>query len=632
MLVFEGARGTGKTALLDRWTGLLDQVVPFARIDFEANRDVDQPRVLAALAFELSRRCADYLTLWFPRFITGRFVMRMDLDLEDHTAARRQVGAGLDQEQTPGALEQILVQAASGVLGFVQQNYAPGLPLREIADPAIKGAMPRISRALARRKHRLTLGAFRDWYGHRGRGFTNDATDVLVDLNRWARNADDEDNSQRINELLWDAFLTDLSEEYRHAKRVRDLTANCVILLDNVDTEGGRSFLDQLVRTRRARIAGSRPEPEPLTVIATSRGALLSDLPLADQIEYAGDGAHARHLIRSDGTVRHWWCRYPLSDLSADQVGSMVSGLNLPEGNNERLTRLAYQLTGGHPSSTRLLLAAVAERPAHRDELARLLDLPQAGHAAKRLALAAAIRARLLIGSLPVTYDGLVTCAGAVDSEDATRLAGDGSMFSGGGPNYLDDIHPMLWPDTSGAGPALLRRLLLRDLAARGGSGAPGWSTVFTWLRSRRAKSGDENGELYYALADGALGFVAGRLLARIGTDDAAAWLALLDTVTTAPFQQHYLPRGTTDDLVEPMTAVHEVTAVVPATAGVPVVLCRLVAGLQVVTDPLTDSRRRDVHLRIARDFEAVAELSTGATAPLLRRAREHRRAADLWL
>lgn len=86
VLVFEGARGTGKTAMLDRWTGLLDQVVPFARIDFDANLDVSQPKLLTALAFELSRRCADLLTLRFPRFTTGRLVMRMSLDLERTTS------------------------------------------------------------------------------------------------------------------------------------------------------------------------------------------------------------------------------------------------------------------------------------------------------------------------------------------------------------------------------------------------------------------------------------------------------------------------------------------------------------------------------------------------------------------
>lgn len=377
VLVFEGARGTGKTAMLDRWTGLLDQVVPFARIDFDANLDVSQPKLLTALAFELSRRCADLLTLRFPRFTTGRLVMRMSLDLENHFKACRQVEEGLDQERSPGAVEQILIQAAPGVLGFVQQHYAPGVPLQEAAGPVVRGAISRLATIVARKSNRITLGAFLDWYGHGGRGFTNDATAVLVDLNRWACDADDEDNSQRINELLWDAFLTDLGDEYRRAGRARDLSANSVILLDNVDTEGGRSFLSQLVRSRKARLAGYRLEPEPLTVIATSRGALLSDLPLAEQIEYSGDCDHAAHLVRSDGTVRHWWCRYPLADLTVDQVGSMVSELNLPDGNNERLTRMTHQLTGGHPSSTRLVLDAVAERPQHRDELARLLDLPE---------------------------------------------------------------------------------------------------------------------------------------------------------------------------------------------------------------------------------------------------------------
>lgn len=69
ILVVEGFRGAGKTALLSTLDDLLDQRVPYARLDFEANRHASVPQVLSALAFELSRKCPRYGVLQFPRFI-----------------------------------------------------------------------------------------------------------------------------------------------------------------------------------------------------------------------------------------------------------------------------------------------------------------------------------------------------------------------------------------------------------------------------------------------------------------------------------------------------------------------------------------------------------------------------------
>ncbi|MGH8922508.1 MAG: hypothetical protein ACRD0H_29925, partial [Actinomycetes bacterium] len=87
ILVVEGFRGTGKTALLSVLDELLDQLVPRAQLDFEANRHASVPQVLSALAFELNRRCPRYGALQFPRFIVGQLVMGLELDLTDHAQA-----------------------------------------------------------------------------------------------------------------------------------------------------------------------------------------------------------------------------------------------------------------------------------------------------------------------------------------------------------------------------------------------------------------------------------------------------------------------------------------------------------------------------------------------------------------
>ncbi|MGH3811383.1 MAG: hypothetical protein ACRDUV_02860 [Pseudonocardiaceae bacterium] len=94
ILVVEGFRGAGKTALLSALDELLDQRVPRARLDFEAHRHASVQQVLSALAFGLGRKCPRYGVLQFPRLIVGQLVIGLKLDLTDHAQACRQVVAG----------------------------------------------------------------------------------------------------------------------------------------------------------------------------------------------------------------------------------------------------------------------------------------------------------------------------------------------------------------------------------------------------------------------------------------------------------------------------------------------------------------------------------------------------------
>lgn len=66
ILVVEGSRGAGKTALLSELVDLLDQRVPHARLDFDTNRHASVPQVLSALAFDLSRKCQMGDLMVFP--------------------------------------------------------------------------------------------------------------------------------------------------------------------------------------------------------------------------------------------------------------------------------------------------------------------------------------------------------------------------------------------------------------------------------------------------------------------------------------------------------------------------------------------------------------------------------------
>lgn len=197
--------------------------------------------MLSALAFELGRRCGRYGELQFPRFIIGRLVIREQLDLDNHPRARRQVTVLLEKERNVDTLREILQQTAGNLIAAVQQHT--GVPL-EVLGPAGRHLPGLVLNRLVNWApgRRIMLRSFHDWYGSRGRGLTNDAIDVLVDLNRWGRNLEEEDNRQRIEELLWDAFLSDLREEFRGSRHADELAFNCVALLDNADTEVGQRF------------------------------------------------------------------------------------------------------------------------------------------------------------------------------------------------------------------------------------------------------------------------------------------------------------------------------------------------------------------------------------------------------
>lgn len=620
VLVFEGVRGSGKTALLVRLVTLLDQRVPYARIDFEASGYAATPEVLSALAFELSRRCRGYGVLSFPRLTAGRLVMRQKaLDLDKHARARQQVRAVLEEERGIDTVRQILQETAGAALDAVQPHTVvpvgplgkrlPGLILDRLAN-----------RALGRR---LLLGSL-DWYGHRGRGRPHDALDELVDLNRWARDSDDEDNRQRIDQLLWDAFLADLSDAFRTSRHADEWALNCVILLDNADTTLGQRFVNQLVQARRQHAAEGYETPDPMTVVVTSRGVLMADVTPTEQVELSATTGEARDSARHDDRHRHWWGRYKLEDLTRDQIGAMVSALALREGNNHRLTSMTLQLTGGHPAATRLLLDAIAERPANRDELAAVLDQRAPGTPPERLTVVERMRQRLLVDLPQDAFEDLVTCAASREREHGLRLA-TSSLLAGSQAGYVAIIDPVLWPAAEGAGPVLLRRLLLRELSRRDTDGLPDWSKVFAWHRAYCKAADDLAGELYYALADNDLAFVTQRLHERLTHDDATSWLTLLTSLISAPRRRRHQ-----DDPLAPMD---EMYALLDQTAPDPSLksLTRLITALWIVTDPFCGSRRRSLHLQIAADYTSIARLSHHGAERLLQEAQTHSKRAEEW-
>ncbi|HEX2130341.1 MAG TPA: hypothetical protein VHH15_02195 [Actinophytocola sp.] len=531
--------------------------------------------------------------------------MRLELDLTDHSQAYKQVEAALEQYRDLDTVRQVLVDTAGSVLA------STGLPI-DPPESLLRYAVTWLSRHAPGRQ--LALGTFQTWYGHRDLGLHGDPIDVLIELNQWAADPADEYDRQRIDELLLAAFLADLRSEFARGRRADERSLNAVVLLDNADTELGRRFLGQLVHARRQRAVGEPGDADPLTVVATSRGLLLSEVPDADRMRIAPED-----LATAADRSRCWWVGYRLPDLTEDEVGRAIADMGLHLGKHQRLTRIVHELTGGHPASTSLVLEAIAhDVPAKWIEPETFL-----AHTERRDQHAPTvvdrILDRLLAGTSEATLPDLVTCAPARSRANGLALA-DRDLIACGLAGYVEGIDPLLWPAERSAGLTVLRRLLTRRLAERA---APGWSEVHTALRHICRANGDEEGDLYHALADGELGFVAAHLHRRLPELDCPAWHDLVAAVVEAPRR--------------PRTGgapVDEVRALVDSAGLAPPVVPvgRLVAALHVAADPFTDSRRGDVHLQIADDWSEVGRMRPGGPhAVFLEAARHHRREAEWW-
>jgi hypothetical protein len=626
VVVLTGMRGTGKTALLADLAGRLDQQVAFARIDCEGF-DGGARDLLSLIAFDLNRQSGRYGTLPFPRLITGQIAIAARLDLTDRVVAREQVRQVLEEHQKTA---RVLQEAFRTTLqsGFEALGGAHGVPgtgaaveniIYSYGPDVVLGGL-----AASRRGRRLLLGKGQDWYGHQDRDLGRSALDVLVDLNRMAAFPEADGNRREVAELLWAAFLGDLRDSFRHSRRASGWTLNCVILLDNVDTAIGHDFLDELVMARRQRAAYAADDPDPLTVVATSRGDLAERVRVRGEAAVAlADASYDDYLRRSQTQVGRWWYPVLLPDLTLDEVGNMVSALELPGGTRHAVTSAVHRFTAGHPGATRMLLDAIAEHPDQPADLLATLGRPEPGVlAAGSRSVEESLLRRLTEGMPPDAVTDLATCAAARNEEAALRLAADSGLLTGMRGEDSVIFAADLWrADTPGQAAELhpvLRRLLLRCLAARGPDSPADWAA---WLRANCLEAGDETGELYHALALGAVEHVARWFTGALEHRDPAEWVRLVVVVTAAP--------NRLDHRREPATQVRALTGWADQ-RDVPLALTgRLVAASWIHADPLSASHRRSLLREMAADLQQLAPYSADGLTLLRDEADRYRDAAS---
>lgn len=611
-LVFSGARGSGKTALLGELARLMEQNVPFARLDCERIGPGSAQQSLAAVAFQLSRPCKDYGVLEFPRFITGELALRPNLDVTNWQQARAEIDAALAQYSDISDPPELLHELAGEVLTSV-----PGLssiPGMNTLGQRSLSLVVSVINAVRRRRGLPRDG--RQWYGHQDKGLSGDALNVLVDLNREARQQDAQDSRDGVGELLWAAFLADLREGFRAGRQRDRRTLNCALLLDNVEAAPGIEILTGLLKARRQRAAFADAEADPLTVVATTRTGLsgrLADIgehpvptesvtvsSVAGKPSPEGKRAPAARLVRLD-------------DLTAEHVGNMVAALGPHLSSSRRIATVVHGFTLGHPRATRLLLDTIAEHDLGTAELSRLLAMPvpresEAGPAA----LADLLLEDLLQGTPADVVEDVVTSAAARDLDQAYRLATYSSLLPGAHHRHAVVFDPALWsrpePDGTRTMPVVLRRLLLRRLVGRREHHAD-WASVHGWLRRRCEQHDDETGELHHALALGEVEFVSRRLAKLLGEQDIADWLELLRSLRMVPNAL-----APTDS---PIDRVRELSRWA-APADQPIAaLARLVAALWTDADPLSRGDGRALHTEIAADLDEIAPYAGDGLGPM---------------
>lgn len=593
VLLFTGPRGAGKTQVLYKHRDRAAGTYPCAYLDGEWPL-ASTWDMLLLLAFELKRlgKDSEYAALTFPRLTAGEIVITADLD---RASARQQISDLLAAaRKTKGVLENTVAALARGLaqsLGAMSRNQVATDIAASMADLAGKYAAEALLGSMSKRNsgRAVLFGPGLEWWGHQGRGLGGDPIDRLVTLwqdadrarsqprDEAADAADQRGNREartRVTGQLWAAFLADLRASFADRKYAVNWTRNCVVLLDNAETEVARLFLTELLNERDKR---SRDQPDPLTVAVTSRGGLIQPVRLGGLTPLA-DAGWQHYRERPVPEAGRWWYPVALPVIDWQETGKQLAMLELPAGNIGQLTTAVHALAAGHLGTTRTLVAALAEQPIAAGELnpPALLEAPEpATFTSRQRTVQEAMLEALLATLDPASQqavDDLVTCAAARHREAAWRLSTEPSLMRQlpseeegvAGEGAAIFTSEFWYPDAAGT-PAflypVLRRLLLRRLAARQPDRArdtASWTDVHAWLRHRARTDGKQGAELYHTLAlagaplleiAAAVGedrsdpllqvtpqeYVARQLADQLRTFGAQEWLDLVACVTAAP-------------------------------------------------------------------------------------------------
>ncbi|WP_196942725.1 ATP-binding protein [Streptomyces sclerotialus] len=560
-----GPRGSGKTTLLEYLTQWARQA-PVAHLDLETlSRRSGKPLdVLTNLVFQLNVRKPHCPKLSFPAFGALLIAVTTTVDPDSRDRAVREMRQALVGAERPDGSPQPLRDELKQLLeaGATALGAPPGWTLAAVR------LLPEWQRLRIRlRTHRQLAWA------RRAVGLSS-TEDFLVGLSQ-LYNDEEAYARQRAESVFFDAFVADLCDAYAGPRADRLRTTHCLVLLDNVDSPLGDSFLDSLLKAREK--SGSA---DPLLVLATagSRPELLTrrepGAPPVSRYLECWSGPRQFRPVHVEGL--HVGL---LRDLHRHEVTRMADTILADIGPESAMPRaddavqwlgwLVHELTAGHPAASDRVFKALRdfERNTPWDERLRqvfapprtlagdILDtlLPRDVGWPLRRALTWAAAA-VNLGQAGATQE-LWERTGPALRASLAEFSGDPLRtmhFTGtdssrsssetGGSRYArpETLHPVL------------RFLLLRELVAADGAHSSTWDDVEEALlhRARRRfmdnEAADEEWAIaYHQLAAGDLSSAAAFLDRRFDEVGAQEWCTELCRLRRAPVRS---PGGALND------------------------------------------------------------------------------------
>jgi hypothetical protein len=588
-----GPNGTGKTSLLTVLREPWRDHLPVVQLDVADGRYSERRHLLTDIALRLGLyRSRQLGQLRFPRLWVGLVALSAELD----------GGSG----RTPGELRGRLSpdRLDAEVVELIRDSVG------DVEDIARLSPRPGLG-WLARRSWREAIDSYRA-LGERQSG---DGVAALVDLNRRFR-AGSELEREDAEQIVLRAFLEELRDQFLSGWKSLERTVNCLLLLDNVDSQVGQSFLDLLLRERCRNAVQGPGRCDPLLLVVTSGRWLVTQdqrhRPADDDETPPAAALRAWQGADHTRTEESWLLVQPLRDLDPDDVYAMARARHL--GDVPGLVRAVYRVTGGHPAGADAAFAFLAQTTGLRSDLGgalhALLDSPSLEE----------LLDHLLEGVESKLREDLVTCAAArrigpavfrrllpdlasTDAQTVRSVLGE-HLWAGSGGEFV--LHP------------LLRRLLLRKLAARPEEHRASWVSVHRRLHGyyrAQVEAGNEVATreyLHHGLALGDASPVVDLAIERFD-ETSAQWFDDLLAIASDPAQ----PGGVQPSVAE-RTQAHR--------------FARHLAGLVTMiwtasgtVDPLAAAT---LDGRIA---EVLDILDDGNCGPLLERAEEYRVSKRGW-
>lgn len=600
IIVLWGSRGSERFEPLARLDREMDWSGPHAFLDGEqladAFRDGDRltenlrPYEIAGwLAFRLGERVPRFGRARFPRLFLGMWAARNPLDPKSVVDARR---VRRDEIKRTFRGRSELRNWVSAVGKVLASAAGAPEPVTEVLGLALAGALDFMS------TRKLLRGAGMRWYadGLANRRFA-DPVDGLVELSVQEFLGDFE----FVDEVLCRAFVDDLRAEFEAGGRTPFTPkANAVVLLDNVGTPELGPFVTMLAEQR----AGSGP----LLVVAASHRRYppaASAEPSAWQPEalrQASLAGWSRWRERRDQSRFYPVWVDPIEDVPptagptrpAVRAIARQRDLNLPAFPK---LAFAHRLTAAHPDGLEMILSSLPANPSEND-LRGVLGLhyrpgQRRDHTPPDQRLDDVVFDLVLGRWTDDMRRGLVLMAIGVDLSNA-RIAPVQADSTERGRELITEFRAGdLWVnhyiEHGSAGPPRLhpfaRRSIAHRLARPGGISSPPvdlrWDQAHELLRDAAVARGDELAALYHRLALGRVHEVAARLSALFDPVDPRPWYELLLSVASAPLAA---PAG------EASARAH-FGKLIAASEPDPLVSRRLVAALQLHSDPLGDPR-----------------------------------------